>query len=336
LLKNIQTAPQVLAANDRSNAIGEVKRNLVYTSVTPCRFFDTRNTGLGKISGNTSRDFGVIAPGFAGQGGVAGNCGIDAGAVALAINLVVAEQNGPGYATVYAAGTSLPPASSINYPAGTTQYAEANFGIYPICTANCPNGKGLSVYSSETASVLADVVGYFMPPNRGGDGLRVSSIVPTVDNLSASVNVVNGSNVNSVNVGVLGAKISGGGIDSLNSTDGPNVVSGNFGTIGGGVPKRFLVVRVQWEAEPATSLLAELQPSLAERTISLMGSVQRFPVALAMKPAVITVLLADAGKLRSFLPLDNVTTEPFFGQTAREAMRFVLKSFEALQLINLR
>jgi hypothetical protein len=49
-----------------------------------------------------------------------------------------------------------------------------------------------------------------------------------------SVNVLGGSEINSIAAGVVGATISGGGQDFFSGTDFPNMVTANFGTIGGG------------------------------------------------------------------------------------------------------
>jgi hypothetical protein len=148
---------------ERAKALGDTNRDLVYTPVTPCRFFDSRNAVGGKILGGSSRDYFTFASSFQSQGGLATNCNIDLGAVALAINVVVVNQEGGGFATVYAAGTTLPAASHINFPSAAIQ-PEANFGIFPICTTGCPSGKGISVYTSTTTDALADVVGYFKAP----------------------------------------------------------------------------------------------------------------------------------------------------------------------------
>jgi trimeric autotransporter adhesin len=66
-----------------------------------------------------------------------------------------------------------------------------------------------------------------------GSGLR---IVDVADASSRAVNVINGSSLNSVTSGVIGATISGGGSDEIpaGAPDYPNSVTGNFGTVGGG------------------------------------------------------------------------------------------------------
>ncbi len=50
-----------------------------------------------------------------------------------------------------------------------------------------------------------------------------------------SINVLGGSEINTINAGVIGATIAGGGLDYLTGTDFPNTVTRDFGTIGGGL-----------------------------------------------------------------------------------------------------
>jgi len=50
-----------------------------------------------------------------------------------------------------------------------------------------------------------------------------------------SANVLGGSDINSIGAGVVGATVAGGGKDFFSGTDGPNRMTGHFGTIGGGL-----------------------------------------------------------------------------------------------------
>jgi Chaperone of endosialidase len=236
--ESIASSTNASRVGDQSKAVGETARDLVYTPVIPCRFFDTRNAVIGsKIAANTSRDFDVISSSFQSQGGVASNCGIDPGASAIAINYAVVGQIGQGFAVFYPAGTSLPPASSVNFPSETVQYAEASFGIFPICTSNCPGGNEITVFSSETTHVLADVVGYFMPPSRTGNGLRV---IQTTGTFVDAPITINGSASNSASG--QGATVLGGGSTSAVGCTGPggvpiscaNSAVGEFSLVGGG------------------------------------------------------------------------------------------------------
>jgi hypothetical protein len=85
------------------------------------------------------------------------------------------------------------------------------------------------------AHVIVDVVGYFTPPTRAGNGLRV-------DATSISPSMIGGSAANSTLVNVRGATISGGGAEAGTDPDyggeGPNRVTDHYGFVGGGVSNR--------------------------------------------------------------------------------------------------
>ncbi len=57
---------------------------------------------------------------------------------------------------------------------------------------------------------------------------------PTAGFLYRSMNVLGGSEINSIGAGVVGATIAGGGKDLFSGTDSPNRVTADFGTVGGG------------------------------------------------------------------------------------------------------
>jgi hypothetical protein len=50
-----------------------------------------------------------------------------------------------------------------------------------------------------------------------------------------SINALGGSEINEITAGVIGAAIGGGGFDSVSGTDLPNLISADFGVIGGGI-----------------------------------------------------------------------------------------------------
>ena len=133
--------------------------SLVYTPVQPCRIFDTRNTG-GPIAAGTSEDFyvyGDAATMFA-QGGNPAGCPAPQGEpIAVHLNITVVPL-GNGHIRVYPKGTALPNASTVNYTAGTN-IANA----VTLKTTFDPADLDISVYSSNTANVLADVQGYYYP-----------------------------------------------------------------------------------------------------------------------------------------------------------------------------
>ncbi len=142
--------------------LGDLAADLVYTPVTPCRILDTRVAG-GVLAGTFTRDFNaVVGSGgnFSSQGGSATDCGvIAAGQAAVVINLTAVTPTGAGFATVYPFGTSRPLASSVNYTAG----AIVNNSIVvklpsPLTT------KDFTVYTFATSDFVADIVGYYAPP----------------------------------------------------------------------------------------------------------------------------------------------------------------------------
>jgi plastocyanin len=120
------------------------------STVTPCRIIDTRAlagpTGGPALGNGATRDFLL-----------AGHCGIPAGATAVAVNIAVTQPtNGPGFLTLYPAGTARPLFAAINYAAGQTR---ANNAILPLGALG-----DISVYCAQgggTVHFILDVTGYF-------------------------------------------------------------------------------------------------------------------------------------------------------------------------------
>jgi hypothetical protein len=123
-----------------------------FYTVAPCRIADTRDAigpfGGPPLQAGTVRTFTMT-----------GRCGVPAEATAVSLNIVVTEPSGPGYLTVFPAGSPLPLASTLNYASGQTR---ANNTIVPIGV-----GGGISVLcgqSSGTTQFIVDVNGYFQSP----------------------------------------------------------------------------------------------------------------------------------------------------------------------------
>ncbi len=121
-----------------------------FFTLTPCRVIDTRNAvgpyGGPALSSPSTRDFTL-----------AGQCGIPASAAAVAVNIAVTQPtNGPGFLTLFPAGSPRPLFSSINYNAGQTR---ANNAVIPV------NASGaISVFCTQgggTVHLVLDVNGYF-------------------------------------------------------------------------------------------------------------------------------------------------------------------------------
>jgi trimeric autotransporter adhesin len=80
--------------------------------------------------------------------------------------------------------------------------------------------------SAMQADFVADVVGYFSPPNRSGDGLRVATTT-----FANTVLVTNGSSANSISATSPGSTIGGGG-SSATTTTVPNIPASDTFTFG--------------------------------------------------------------------------------------------------------
>jgi hypothetical protein len=75
------------------------------------------------------------------------------------LNIAVVIPTAPGFLEVFAAGSALPPASSLNYVAGQVR---ANNGVFALST-----GGQVDIFlgqASGTADVVVDVTGYFVGP----------------------------------------------------------------------------------------------------------------------------------------------------------------------------
>ena len=148
---------QIVAAS-----LGAATSDLVYTPITPCRILDTRVAG-GPLGGGFSRDFNaVVGAGgnFGSQGGSATDCGaVGAGQAAVVINVTAVTPAGAGFATVYPFGATRPLASSVNYTAGAI--------VNNTVVTRLPNPlttKDFSIYTFATSDFVADIVGYYAPP----------------------------------------------------------------------------------------------------------------------------------------------------------------------------
>jgi uncharacterized repeat protein (TIGR01451 family) len=126
-----------------------VSPRMDFFTVKPCRLVDTRDApgafGGPALVAGADRVFPLL-----------GRCEIPATARALAVNLTVTRPTAPGNLRLYAAGTPLPLASSLNYSAGETRASNAVVSL---------NGLGeLAVRCSQasgTAHFVLDVNGYF-------------------------------------------------------------------------------------------------------------------------------------------------------------------------------
>jgi len=119
-----------------------------FYTVPPCRALDSRQP-TGPWGGT---------PLVAGQQRtvvVGGTCGVPPTATALSFNLTVTAPTAAGGVRLYAAGTSMPVGSIVNFRAGETR---ANNGV-----ASMGVGGALALFSGPSGSVhvVLDVDGYF-------------------------------------------------------------------------------------------------------------------------------------------------------------------------------
>jgi hypothetical protein len=123
-----------------------------FFTVTPCRIVDTREaigpTGGPVLAGGTVRTFPI-----------AGNCGVPADALAVAINVTAIQPSAAGELDVFPAGIAPPLVSTISFAAGQVRANNAILGL------DGPTPGSLDVKAELTAigvvHLTLDVTGYF-------------------------------------------------------------------------------------------------------------------------------------------------------------------------------
>jgi hypothetical protein len=149
--------------------------NLIYTSVLPCRVFDTRfaaNGSNGRLIHGVTQTFNVVGDTtgsyFTGQGGTAGGCSVPgfAGSAAqtqaVVLNFVAVGAAGPGDLVAWPSEHAQPQSSIINYAssAALAGLNIANAIVLPVRQDSQGGDISIKAQVSDT-DVLADVVGYF-------------------------------------------------------------------------------------------------------------------------------------------------------------------------------
>ncbi len=131
-----------------SQAVGSIYAPGSFSTLVPCRVFDTRNPngayGGPALAANSTRSF-VLA----------GQCGIPATARAVSVNVTATGPTVAGNLRLFAAGGAVPNASTVNYSAGQTRANNALVGIGPTGLAV------RAVQASGSVHVILDVNGYF-------------------------------------------------------------------------------------------------------------------------------------------------------------------------------
>jgi hypothetical protein len=185
----------------------------VFVPLAPCRIANTTVAG-GPITSGSTRGFNVVGASFnySPQGGSATGCGIPGftagvpAVQAIAVNVVAVNPTGQGNLRAFPGNLALPNAATLNYQNFSDlghPYNIANGVIVPVNQVTA-GVNDLKVFASQTTDVVMDVTGYFTKVG----GFAGNFIGP--DN-------------------VQGATIGGGG-----DAGGPNSVTSNFATVGGG------------------------------------------------------------------------------------------------------
>jgi hypothetical protein len=152
------------SASASTELLGETTRDLVFTPVPPCRFYDSR-FGSGSYTGpygpNVTRSYQVYGSGatIGAQGGNSAGCAAPAGEPAgIAANFTVVPNQGfSGHITPYPFGAPLPQASFVNYYPNVNI---ANAGLLATCFL-C--SFDLNVYHFSRTHSLGDVMGFYYP-----------------------------------------------------------------------------------------------------------------------------------------------------------------------------
>lgn len=131
---------------------GDALGNFAFYPLPPCRVLDTRGPegplGGPDLKGGQPRDFPVQSS----------NCNIPSRAKAYSLNFTVVPRGPLGYLTVWPQGWSQPLASTLNAP---TAAVTAN----PAIVQGGPVGGKISAYATNDTDLIADINGYFAPPD---------------------------------------------------------------------------------------------------------------------------------------------------------------------------
>jgi hypothetical protein len=148
-----------------SAQLGSLSTDLVYTPVTPCRIIDTRNAGAasGIMAAGSARAFnGWTTTNFSNQGGINNsNCNVPANTntAAIVVYFTVVSPSSGGYITTYPGNAAQPLASTLNFNTGEVK---GNNAILKLNQTG--SGSHFNVYTTSTAHLVADVVGYYAKP----------------------------------------------------------------------------------------------------------------------------------------------------------------------------
>ncbi len=264
LLQSSANLAPSTALEDKPKAVGDPAIDLVYTPIAPCNLMDTR-PGVSPVPPEGGP---ALAAGYGIRVvQVTGRCGIPAGAKAVASLFTV--ENIPSTGGVVFAGDAGGAGGAVASWSTPANYASGS-SLIPLSAAGA-----LQLQSAGATQIKIDVNGYFMPPNRNGDGLRV--IQTALVNTPISIG---GSSQNSISSTSPGSTVGGGGgvtgaaVASLppgdTSTFGPNRIVGNASaaTIGGGA--RNLI---EQNAAAPNTVFATIGGGYNNRVYSYFGTI---------------------------------------------------------------
>jgi hypothetical protein len=136
------------AAIAEAQAVGTIYDPGNFFTLAPCRILDTRNPtgayGGPALAANATRNFVT-----------SGQCGIPATARAISVNVTVTSPTVAGNLRLFAAGTTAPLVSTLNYSAAQTRGNNAVVGLSATGVAI------RAVQPSGSVHVILDVNGYF-------------------------------------------------------------------------------------------------------------------------------------------------------------------------------
>ena len=163
-ISRVSAALALAATSTLASAqLGTLNTDLVYTPITPCRLIDTRSAVAGQMVAGSVRTFnGWTATNFASQGGDgSSNCNIPAttDTAAIVVNFTIVTPTAGGYITAFPSNVTQPVAASLNFNAGDVK---GNNAILKLSQAS--NTNQLSIYTTSTTHLVADVVGYYAKP----------------------------------------------------------------------------------------------------------------------------------------------------------------------------
>jgi hypothetical protein len=161
---NTHLVADVMGYYAKPVALGASNKDLVYTPVTPCRIIDTRNAGAnsGILTAGSQRGFYGWQASYAPQGGSTTACNLPLSTdnAAIAVNFTIVSPTTGGYITAYPAdSTTVPLAATLNFNAGDIKGSNAILKLNQTGA-----GFHFGVYSTSTAHLVADVVGYYAKP----------------------------------------------------------------------------------------------------------------------------------------------------------------------------